>query len=124
MIAWRRFSELEVWYYLIWNEKQTLYQLKGALEQKNTFWNDRQNYPTHKYVEMPNDWVIGKYQISVVIFLKGIFLGGQEGYPLTLTLTKVTPITYTDLQHVTYVLQLCDKKTALTHSILFQFYML
>ena len=73
MIAWRRFSELEVWYYLIWNEKQTLYQLKGALEQKNTFWNDRQNYPTHKYVEMPNDWVIGKYQISVVIFLKGIF---------------------------------------------------
>ena len=103
MIAWMRFSELEVWYYLIWNEKQTLYQLKGALQQKNTFWNDRQNYPTHKYVEMPNDWVIGKYQIFVVIFLKGIFLGGQEKYPLTLTLTKVTPITYTDLQHVTYV---------------------
>ena len=102
MIAWRRFSELEVQYYLMWSKKQTHLQ-QGALEQKNTFWNDRQNYPTHKYAEMPNDWVIGKYQISVVIFLKGIFLGGQEGFPLTLTLTKVAPITYTDLQHVTYV---------------------
>ena len=102
MIAWRRFSELEVWYYLIWNEKQTLYQLKGALEQKNTFWNDRQNYPTHKYAEMPNEaWYnpfLKVYIVQIWSKTTHMQLGSEENTILLDLFDKIRPYLESQLQ--------------------------